>query len=218
MRKSLVALAGGLIVLICLGSAVVALLLLSQVRASPLPFLRSLVLQRQAKSQPCPPPAHLVSGTYVADPTQGVGDWTVVTYVAECDSPGAPRQAIDGYQAMNRSGEGCGGSSGHTAGMPLGTGPVAFDDISISLCGQPGRPGGLSVISGYVSVTGAAMTEAVYSSGATVRATIHGSRFVVVAPWTTQVCALRALDASGAILAETKPNSSGPFATAGACP
>lgn len=64
MRTSATALGAALLALLCPGSAAVAFLVLFQIRAAPLPFLRSYLLQRSARSHACQPPAQLVPGCY----------------------------------------------------------------------------------------------------------------------------------------------------------
>jgi hypothetical protein len=217
-RKAAAAISVGLIALLCLAGALAGLFVLFQLRASPLPFLRSLLVQRQAQSQACEGPWHLVPGSYHADPAQTVGDWAVVTYTAECDAPGLPRQIVSGYNAMGGQGGGCAGWSGHSFNSPAVNGTVAFDNIERGACGNPGAPNGLSVITGLVSTPSAVSIEISFSNGATASGLIRNGRFVVTAPWASEACVVRTLDASGAVLVEDKLALSGSGSPLGTCP
>ncbi len=225
MRSKLIAIGATLIACLCLGTLTAAFALLFQVRASPLPFLRSLSVQRQAQSQPCPggqPPWRLVSGSYRADPVQAVGDWVVVTYTAECIPPGQPRQTISGYMAEDGHGSGCGGS-GNTQPLPPAATPPATGPLTISVegtgqCGGAAGSPGLSVIPGYVTGAGAVSAQALFASGPPASAPVRAGRFVILADNDHAICTVRALDAGGAVLAEQKLGWPGPKATQGACP
>jgi hypothetical protein len=217
-RKLIGAISVGLIALLCLGGALAGLFVLFQLRGSPLPFLRSFLVQRQAQNQSCQGPWQLVPGSYAADPPQTVGDWAVVTYTAECDTPGLPRQIVSGYNAMGGQGGGCAGWSGHSLNSPAVSGTVAFDNIERGACGNPGAASGLSVITGLVSASGAVSVEISFSNGAKGSGLIRNGRFVVTAPWASEACVVRALDASGAVLAEDKLVMSGSGSPLGICP
>ena len=217
-RKAVVTIGVGLMALLCLGGALAGLFVLFQFRASPLPFLRTLLVQRQAQSQACQGPWQLVPGSYQAYPAQTVGDWAVVTYTAECDAPGLPRQIVSGYNAMGGQGSGCAGWSAHSLNIPAVSGTVAFEDIERGACGNPGAAGGLSVITGLVSNPSAVSIEISFSNGATGSGPIRNGRFVVTAPWASEACMVRALDASGAVLVEDKLALSGSGSPLGICP
>jgi hypothetical protein len=218
VRNAVLAIGAGLIAILCLGGAAAAFVLLSQVRGSPLPFLRSLTLQRQAQSQPCPAPSSLVPGTYLADPVRVSGDWVVLTYAAECATPGQPRQTINGYVAEDGWGSGCGGSGSLQPITPSASGPVTIFVEGPGQCDGVGGAAGLSVIPGVVTGPGAVTAQALFASGPSASAPIRAGRFVIVAPNGAAVCSVRAVDVGGAVLAEQRLGWPSPKVTQGACP
>jgi SH3-like domain-containing protein len=60
--------------------------------------------------------------------------------------------------------------------------------------------------------------QALFASGPSASAPIRAGRFLLAASNSTAICRVRALDASGAVLAENRLNWPGPKMTAGACP
>jgi adhesin HecA-like repeat protein len=218
MRSKVIALSAALIACLCLGGAVVAFVLLFQVPAGAPSLLRAYTLQWQAQSQPCPVAEILVPGTYHADPVQTVGDWVVVVYTAECAAPGQTHRSISGYASEDGSGNGCGGSTDRQPVSPSAAGQVTISVESLDQCGGAGGTGGLSLVSGSVTGAGAVTAQAVFASGPSARAPVQVGRFVIVAANGAAVCSVRALDATGTVLAENRTNWPGPKMTAGACP
>jgi hypothetical protein len=209
--------AGLLAQLVCLCGVTAAVVFLFQVLGGSLSFLRGFMLQRRAQGEACPLPAHVVPGSYQADPPQFVGDRVVVTYTADCEPPGQPRQSIDGYMAEDSHGSGCGGSGSMTPVSPAASGLVTITVDSLGLCKSAGAAG-LGVIFGYVTGLGVVTAQAHFASGTSTSAPVRAGRFVIVALNDTALCSVRALDASGAVLAENKLNWPGPKVTARAFP
>jgi hypothetical protein len=207
MRNTRLALGAGLLVLVCLCGVVALVALLAQVRgAAPNPLL-SYWVQRDAQDQACSPPGSLVAGSYQADPAQAAGGWVVVTYTAECDPPGQPRQQVDGFVARSSQGPSCTGWGIDAPNLGAPGEPNGFSSISRGECGGPngpGGPGGLDVITGRVVGTGVVSVEVTLAGGGTVRAPIRQGRFAVTALGDRPACAVRALDVNGAVLAEDK--------------
>jgi hypothetical protein len=171
--------------------------------------LRSLVLQQSTRAQACPPPASLVAGSYQSDPVRGVGEFVVVTYVAECDAPGRPRRTINGSAAISSMGGAC---SGHNLVAPttVATNPMmtTIANLSAGSCDVGSGRNKLSFVSGYVvglEASDAVTAELRFSNGAVESSPIHNGRIVVVALQAGSVCTVRALDAAGVPLAEIGP-------------
>ena len=213
MNKTIVLLAVAALTVICLGAAVVMLVVAFQIRASPLPFLRTQSLQTQALASACPPSGSVVPGSFQADPLQNVGNWTVETYTAACDVPGQPRQFVRGYYAIDHQGSGCGGSD---SGQPVAAsaGPLTIATVAAGSCGGSGTPGSLSVTSGTLSGPGAVTARALFAGGASASAAVHADHFFIAAPGDRTLCTVQALDANGAVLAETRVATAGQ----GGCP
>ena len=213
MTKTIVLLAAAALAVICLGAAAALLVLLFQVRANPLPFLRTQSLQTQALASACPPSGSVVPGSFQADPLQNVGNWTVETYTAACDAPGQPRQSVRGFYAIDHQGSGCGGSD---TGQPVTAsgGPLTIATVAAGSCGGSGTPGSLSVTSGTLSGPGAVTARALFAGGASASAPVRGDHFFIAAPGDKTLCAVQALDANGAVLAETRQATAGQ----GGCP
>ena len=220
MRNKWVIIAAALLACLCLVGAFTAFVLLFQVRAVPLPFLRGLTMQRQAQGQACVIPARPVPGTYHAGPPRSVAQWLVVTYTVECAAPGQPPETINGFSAEDGQGNGCGG--GYFVKQPLV--PLASSPLTIAVneglsqCDGASPSSGLSVVSGYVTGSGAVTAQALFASGPSASAPVQAGRFIILAPNGAAICRVRALDAAGAVLAEQKLGWPGPKATQAACP
>lgn len=203
MTNKLALLVVGAVVVICLGAAAALLVLLFQVQGGPLSFLRPQSLHTEALANACPPPGAVAPGTFQADPQQNVGQWTVETYTAACDVPGQPRTAVRGFYALDHQGTSC-GSNGDAPAPSASGGPLAIAVVTAGSCGGRGAPGSLSVTSGTLSAPGAVTARADFSGGVSASAAVHGDYFFIVAPGDRTLCAVRALDATGAVLAETR--------------
>jgi hypothetical protein len=217
-----IALGAAIIVLVCLCGAAAAYGLLASIRGGiSVPFVRAYFLQRSAQANACPSPASLVPGSYQADPMWVVEDYLAVTYTAECDWPGRPRMAVEGYYANNSRGSGCGGTGTYTPPSAPAGGSVTIEQVGRSGCSGNQPADGITVISGSVSGGGVDSVEVVYADMTAVSAPLRNGHFAVVAPAASPPCMVRALDASGAVLAEEPmPEFPGPPGSAppGTCP
>jgi hypothetical protein len=120
---------------------------------------------------------------------------------------------------MGSQGEGCSSSGRFPLSSPPTGGPVTITQIGSSYCGAGGARGGLSVIRGCVYGAGAATVEVQFANAAVTGGPIQNGRFAVAAAQFSAVCAVRALDANGSVLAEEKlGNGPGQTPALGTCP
>ncbi len=200
-----------IIAAMCLGLGVMLLVLLIRVRGGALPHLREILAQYQARTLACASelPHQLVPGSYQADPPRAVGDYVVVTFTAQCDSPGRPRAVMTGYAAVDRGGRYCFGQGERHSGASTPGNPVTVEiEMGAGTCGGSGRPG-LTVMMGYVTGEGATSAEMLFTSGTSAFSPIVGGRFTITAPIAETICTVRALDAQGTVLARSAIHWSG---------
>ena len=194
-----------------LAAVAVGLVVLSQYRGGPTAWLRMNSLQSSGPSQACLAPARLVPGSYRAGPVQLVGGFVLLTYTAGCAEPGQPVQNVQGFAALDPQGVGCAGSGLLPPAPSAGAIPrVTINGVSSGQCGSLNPGGSLSVVTGQVSGAGAVSVQVEYASGFRAVGPIRQGHFAIGALEASGVCAVRALDASGAVLAETGMGGLGP--------
>ena len=211
MSRRTLRLSGGLLAVLALIGAAAGLALLWQYRGGPATWLRMANLQSSGPSQACLSPARLVPGSYQAGPVQFVDGFVLLAYTAECAEAGQPAERVQGFAALDPHGVGCAGS-GALPPLPSAgaVARVTIDGVSSSQCGAANPGGGLSVVIGQVTGAGAVSVQVEYVSGFKAVGPIRQGHFGLGAPAASSVCAVRALDADGAVLAETGMGSLGP--------
>jgi hypothetical protein len=95
----------GLVLLLARVGLAAGLVALSQFRGGPAIWLRMNTLQSSGPSQACQAPARLVPGSYQAGLVQFVGGFVLLVYTAGCAEPGQPAQNVQGFAALDRSGD-----------------------------------------------------------------------------------------------------------------
>ena len=204
MTKKIVLVAIVAVAVICLGAAAALVVLLFAVGGNPLPGARSQSLLSQAQASACPPGAQVAAGSFLADPTQNVGDWTLMTYGAVCNAPGQPPQPVSGYYAIDGRGRGCGGTATGLAVTALPSASLTVVVQSAGQCGGASGPGSLSVYSGLVSGPvggpGLAAARANFAGGESASAPIRAGRFILAAPGGKTLCSVAVLDGSAEVL------------------
>ena len=204
MTKKVILVAILAVAVICLGAAAALVVLLFAVGGGPLPGVRSQSPLSQAQAGACPPGAQAAAGSFLADPTQNVGAWTLLTYSAVCNAPGQPPQPVSGYYASDGQGRSC---SGTTGGLALTAVPSASLTVVVQSAGQCGGasgPGSLSVYSGLVSGPvggpGLAAARANFAGGQSASAPIRAGQFILAAPGGKTLCSVTVLDGSAEVL------------------
>ena len=196
----------GLVLLIVLVAVAAGLAALSQYQGGPAIWLRMYSLQSSGPSQACAPPARLVPGSYQAAPVQWVSGFVVLVYTAQCAEAGQPALGVQGFAALDPQGVGCAGSGQLPPAPSAGAIPrVTIDGVSSTQCGSFDPGGGISIVTGQVSGAGVVNVhvQVEYSSGFKAMGPVRQGHFGVSAPDASGVCAVRALDDGGALLAET---------------
>jgi hypothetical protein len=197
-------LSAGLILLIFLVAVAAGLAALSQYQGGPAIWLRMYSLQSSGPSQACAPPARLVPGSYQAGPVQLVSGFVVLVYTAQCAEAGQPAQGVQGFAALDPQGVGCAGSGQLPPVPSAGAVPrVTIDGVSSTQCGSFDPGGGISIVTGQVSGAGATTVQVTYASGFKAVGPVRQGHFGISAPDASGVCAVRALDDGGALLAQT---------------
>jgi hypothetical protein len=189
-------------VVLCVAACAAAFFVFQQPASGP-SFWQTWLLQRDVRGIVlCSPPSQLVPGSYQASPVQSVGQFVVITYSGQCQTPGQPAEYREGYYARS-GGTGCGGHGNLPPPPPAVPGdPVTIEATSSFGCGAgtPGQPM-LSLTRGQITGTNAVTIEAVYANGAVATAPIQNGHFTVLAAQASVACRLLARDAHGAVLA-----------------